>query len=188
MRRLSRVVATVTAVMAIGVSAACGGDNPAPSAAPSPAPSSASSSSVEPTIPPIPKPARRPSKAGAAAFVRHWVAVLNYAGATGDTKALRRLSTNDCIKCAALWNGIDNIYAGGGRIEGGGWTVLETKQFGPTRNRYFVDATIKSDEQSLTQSSGATPTAFPGVAKRLRAFVLRPVESGWLVAELDPTA
>ncbi|WP_369814209.1 DUF6318 family protein, partial [Marmoricola sp. Leaf446] len=132
MRRLSRMVATVTAVAAIGVTAACGGDNPTPSTAPSDSTGEASPSASDPPPPSVPRAARRLDKDGAAAFVRHWVKVLNYAGATGDTSALRQVSTSDCVKCAALSDGIDRIYDRGGNIAGGGWTVLATKQYGPT--------------------------------------------------------
>lgn len=189
MGRLRQVVATVTTVAVVGLSAACGGDNPAPSTAQSASPASPSSSaSTEPSAPDIPRAATQPGRRGAAAFVRHWVDVLNYAGQTGDTRGLRRISTTDCVRCAALWEGIDQVYAADGEITGGGWQVLSTKEYGPTQGRVFVDATIRSQEQTLTPSEGATPTEFPGVEKRLRAFVLRPIADGWKVAELDPTA
>lgn len=187
MRRLSHVVATVTSVAVMSLLAGCGGDNPAPSAEPS-EPSAATKAAPAADPPSLPLQATRNTKAGAAAFVRHWVSVLNYAGETGDTAELRSLSTRDCVRCAALWEGINGVYQAGGRIEGGGWTVLGTKQYGPTQNRYFVDAFIRSGPQTLRSSSDAEAQRLPGVDRRLRAFVLKRVAVGWRVAELDPTA
>lgn len=187
MRRLSRVVATVVSVAVIGLAAGCGGDNPTPSAAPLNPTTSPTTDTAVP-VPEFPAAAKPEDKAGANAFVRHWVAVLNYAGRTGKAELLRELSTPDCVRCAALSDGIDRIYKAGGRISGGGWRVLSMTQYGPTQNRYFVDATIQSSPQSLQQSRDAETTSFPGVERRLRAFVLRYTQQGWRVAELDPSA
>ena len=90
-------------------------DHAATSASPAPSPTLNA-----PTLPPE---ARGTSKAAAKAFVRHWIEVLNYAGPTGDTAALRQLSDEDCAACRAIADFIEQIYGGGGQIRGEGWDV-----------------------------------------------------------------
>ncbi|HET9499371.1 MAG TPA: hypothetical protein VFO98_03835, partial [Marmoricola sp.] len=70
---MRRVIGAGVLVGAVFATAACGGD---PSSSPSPSPSvspSPSPSSTAPTPPPLPDAARKDTKAGAVAFVRHYV-------------------------------------------------------------------------------------------------------------------
>ena len=149
---------------------------------------SPSSASPSPTPPVLLAAAKEKTKAGADAFVRHWVLALNYAGLSGDTTVLRELALPGCVKCGALADGIDKIYKDGGHLEGGGWTVVRTKHYGMRQGHYFLDARIDSAPQSLVPAEGAQEQDFPGAKNRLRAFVLEPAAGGWKVSELDPAA
>lgn len=179
---------TLAAALLLPLLVGCGG---APQASDPPSIGTASpsnSSSSEPiATPQAPESATRTGPAGATAFVTYWVEVLNFAGATGDTTLLEQLSTADCVRCRALVDGISAIYEQGGRIEGGGWEVASTKPYGVREQRFFIDAVIDSEPQSVIDADGTTEE-FEGAQDRLRAFVLKRVGGGWRVAELDPTA
>jgi hypothetical protein len=51
------------------------------------------------TPPTLPAAAEGTSPRAAKAFVRHWVATMNYATATGDTAPLLELSSESCASC-----------------------------------------------------------------------------------------
>jgi hypothetical protein len=177
----------VAAVLAGLLASGCGG-SPEPGPLPAPEKSSTPSASATPAPPVMPKAAKAKTRAGAEAFVRHYVQLVNYAGANGDTGPLRDASLDTCVKCMALADGIDKVYSSGGRIIGGGWTLVRAKHYGFKRGHYFLDATIDSAPQQMMEKSGAQPTSFPGTSKRLRAFVLERSGSLWKVSELDPSA
>ncbi len=101
---------TVTVIVALGLAlSACSGDPAEPadppissstvSPTPSPSTTPSGSSTAEPSAPPLPSPATKNSDAGAEAFVRYWVQVLNYAQRTGDADALDAISTRACDGC-----------------------------------------------------------------------------------------
>jgi hypothetical protein len=71
----------------------------------------------------MPPLAREKSRAGAKAFVRHYIDVLNYSWATGTGSALTNLSHKQCVSCRGLANFIDEVYAAGGYQRGGEWRV-----------------------------------------------------------------
>jgi len=190
--RMRTVWPRLTTGLAAGLAAGlllsgCGGDSPEPKPLPKDSKSSPSASPSA-TPPEMPVGAKKKTKAGAEAFVEHYVRSVNYAGASGQTSGLQALSLNTCVKCKALVDGIDKVYTNGGRIVGGGWTVVRVKHHGFDRDHYFLDAIIDSSPQQMITSKGASPQGFPGARNRLRAFVLKPVANGWKVSELDPSA
>ena len=165
----------------------CGGDSPEPKPLPKDSKSSASASPSA-TPPVMPAAAKKKTKAGAEAFVEHYIEVVNYAGESGSTRELQTLSLNTCVKCKALADGIAKVYSDGGRIVGGGWKVDGFKHYGFDRNHYFLDAIIDSAPQQMIKAKGAPAERFPGAQNRVRAFVLQPAAGGWKVSELDPSA
>ena len=184
----------------LGVAGCGGGPSPdtaptpsasAPTASTTPATPTASptpSASASPTAPTLPASARARSKAGAVAFARHYVQLINYAGASGDTVPLQGNSLTSCVKCHDLSKGIDKIYDSGGFIAGGGWKVVAARSFGFRGDYFFVDLAISSSPQVVVQKTGAPARTFPGAKRRLRSFVLRYNRQHWRLAELDPTA
>ena len=66
----------------------CGGDSPEPKPLPKESKSSPSSSPTA-TPPVMPAAAKKKTKAGAEALVRHFLSTMRYAGASGDTNAIR---------------------------------------------------------------------------------------------------
>lgn len=185
---------TVAPRLAAGLSAGvlvltgCGGNPspaPPPKAPPTSTPPSASPSASAPVMPAA---ARAKTKAGAEAFARGFLETVNYAGSTGDTKLLRTLYAALCTRCEAIADGIDQIYASAGSIEGGSWHATSFRFYGIRNEVAFLDVLVDYDAQSLTRSQGASPTAFPASRRNLKAFNLRWSDSGWTVSALDPNA
>ncbi len=65
--------------------------------------------SESPSAEPTPEPWEKRTKAGAVAFVKHWVDVFNEAGATGDTTELREISAAGCESCEQFADIIDKL-------------------------------------------------------------------------------
>ena len=100
---------------------ACSSD-PAPK---EPDPSKPTTPSATPAaaLPTMPPQASEDSPEGAAAFVKHYVDVFNYAAATGDVKELSRLSAPDCEGCQKYIDLYQKTYKAGGYYRGGGWKI-----------------------------------------------------------------
>lgn len=99
------------------------GDAPEPTRAPTtstpPSPTTSSVSTPTETPPVMPPEARARDVDGAAAFIRYYFDVVNYANRTGDVARLTELSDEECQSCLNLIDTAANGYRNGGRIEGG---------------------------------------------------------------------
>jgi hypothetical protein len=71
----------------------------------------------------MPPLAREKSRAGAKAFVRHYIDVINYSWRTLTTRNLRTLATAECAGCRAAAQGIDRVADAGGQKTGAAWSV-----------------------------------------------------------------
>src|SRR5689334_5309504 len=116
--RARQQLAVVVGVLCFAV-AGCGG-SPEPKSLPKKSPSPSASRSVTPPV--MPDAAKETTKAGATAFVRHYVDVLNYATFTGDTEPAHSLDGGKCKSCERMLASIESIYSAGGHVEGGAWT------------------------------------------------------------------
>ena len=115
-----RLIGAVVLLLAL---AGCGGD---PKADPSPSPSpSTSPVSTTPSVPAMPDSAKENTKAGAVAFVRHYIELLNHLEATGDEAPLVAVSDPKCRSCVSVVKAANEIYDAGGHVEGGQWLVDE---------------------------------------------------------------
>jgi len=128
------------------VVAGCGGD-PQASPAPTPSTPAASPVSTTPSPPVMPEAAKANTKAGAIAFVRHYIDLINEAQATGDVWGLATVEGQRCGSCRSGRDYIYGVYGSGGHIEGGrlqirildalpnaaisGWTIDAKLMFGP---------------------------------------------------------
>ena len=124
--------------------AGCGG-----SAEPQPLPRPTASLSPSPsaTPPVMPASAKNQSKAGAIAFARHYVELINFAQATGHLDELRAVEDSACQSCEKAEAYVADLYQSGGSIRGGafkikgistvknpatgGWLVELGVEFGP---------------------------------------------------------
>lgn len=103
-----------------------------------------------PAPPQMPPEAREATPEGAAAFVRHFFQLVNYAYATGDTEPLRRASHSDCETCASVVDQVEQRYSTGGRISGGEISVVSA-QAGPIDDVGISLVTTAYDQASLTE-------------------------------------
>ena len=187
MRRLRQVVATVTTVAVVGLSAACGGDNPEPSSAPSTSMTEREGANPSPKPPEAPKAVSANTRQGAIAAVRYFLTAMAYAGETGDIAAFRQSFTPSCTKCEAIASGIERTYQAGGSIEGGNWEPTGFKVYGIANDVAFVDAAVDYTQQSYVAERGATPDQVPPQKNILKAFQLK-WDGSWRVGALDPEA
>ncbi|MGH3508327.1 MAG: DUF6318 family protein, partial [Nocardioidaceae bacterium] len=113
---MRRALATAAAAtLFAGGLAACNGDSaagpPAASSTPSDSETGTSATQTSPTEsgestgpgdpPVLPEAAKQQTRVGAKAFVRHFVATLNFSWRAMDTTQLRALSLSECRPCSA---------------------------------------------------------------------------------------
>lgn len=79
-----------------------------------------------PQKPELPKLATENTAEGAKAFVKHYIATINYANASGDTAPMRALANKElCKLCIGIADSIDHDVREGLRMEGGKYEVTE---------------------------------------------------------------
>lgn len=172
------------------VLAGCGGDPEAPpdATATTSGVSTTPSTPPTPSAPALPEAATANTKAGAIAFVRHYVEVQNYAARTGQTKELAALSQEACDECRAILNRIKRVYAQGGHIEGDGWAPVAVRHLanapGPTDLDYVV-ARLRVSPQSIFDGPSASPSVFAGNERLLMTFGLKHSSPGWQLARMQ---
>jgi hypothetical protein len=88
-----------------------------------PAATSSTPASPTATPPDMPEQARQDSPEGAAAFVKYYVDVFNYAASTGDVDELSRLSAPTCEGCQSYISLYRKTYDAGGYFKGADWTL-----------------------------------------------------------------
>lgn len=132
----------------------------------------------------MPDAAKGTSDAAAKAFVKHYIAVLNYAGRTGDTAKLRELSSPSCAPCQDIIDSIRDLYAAGGRIEGDD-TELHSLSLvpGQSGNMRTVDGLTTQPRQLIFKTKGAKPEHVGGGKDLLSSYTLEH-RDGWRMAQI----
>jgi len=162
--------------------AGCGGDpkaDPSPSTSPTPSASSTPTSSA----PAMPDAAKANTKAGAIAFVKYYVGLINYAQATGDVRALRAAEDGHCQSCEQARDGVRKLYESGGSISGGDWSV-ESANAVPNAaiGGWVVDLNISYRSQTVSYGS-AQPDKTNKAGRMLISVQVRRTSLSWLVGE-----
>jgi hypothetical protein len=161
------------------VLAGCGSDNPKPA----PPETSSASPSASPSVvaPTMPAEAKGTGPEAAKAFVRHFIATLNYAQTTGDTSTLRQLYGALCSFCEGVSDGLDRVQSHGGSIKTDGWSVrrLRASQGGTT-----VIALVRVAPQVVVMRQGGKPERFDGQEHGRRKFDLQASHGQWTVTNL----
>jgi len=136
----------------------------------------------------MPAAAKGTSAAAAKAFVRYWVAVLDYSGPAGKSERLRELSSLRCIDCDAIADAIDSVHKHKGRISGKGWSILKlASALGHQNASRVVRAQVQVHPQVVVTRRGAPPRQFSG-GKRLKVFYLEARNGAWKVTKLDQSS
>jgi ketosteroid isomerase-like protein len=151
---MTRVGTALAAAVALLSVSACTGEEPAGGDPTTSAPSPPATSSPTPTpaAPTIPPEATEHSADGAAAFVKYWNQVFNYAVPSQDTKQLSEISAPDCSACNAMIRFIDGIREGGGSSQSPDYrtTVTSTRVVNGT---FMVAARHESSSYRFRESS-----------------------------------
>lgn len=135
----------------------------------------------EPTVaaPEMPNEAAEASAAGAEAWVRHWIDLLNYAYDTGDTEPLAALSPSVCKVCSGTISDINEIYGAGGRLEGA--EMVPSRVLSPppdARNLVAVGVTF-TEAASIRVNADGSRTEEPATAETEVGFVLVHENGAW---------
>ena len=172
-----RLVGAVVLLLAL---AGCGRD---PKADPPPTPSpSTTPVSTTPSAPAMPDAAKENTKAGAIAFVRHYVEVLNYAQATGDVSALDSLEDPRCSSCDRVRSYLAGIYKAHGHVNGGAWTIKRIgASAGHDPDSWVVDVAGEFAPSSVSPSPGASPSSAAGGSAPTKFYVDH--TDGWKVSQ-----
>lgn len=142
------------------------------------------SSAKESRPPEMPAVARKDSLAGAQGFVLHYIDLLNYASATGETQPLRLVSSQDCGGCFDYISLYDKVYGRGGYFRRGDWMAQE-KLFKQRYKRTIrVVATVDAAPGEYRMHRSA-PVRSHGRAQYSLTVVVEHGVQGWKVVEFD---
>ena len=129
---------------------------------------SASTTSATPAVavPTMPPQASEDSPEGAAAFVKHYVDVFNYAAATGDVEELRRLSAPGCEGCERYISLYEDTYKAGGYFKGGDWKIGDLElQSDPDET--FATTDVEVAPTTYLKNSTSSPTDGPSTRTKI---------------------
>lgn len=179
--RVQGVVGVVVVVACLV--AGCTPDEPDPT---STASVPTTSTTTEPTtstptvaVPELPEAATVGDAAGAEAFVKHWVDVLNYAYATGDTEPVQELSLPVCELCSETVTEIEDAYGPGGHIEGGVATVTLVRSPPPDADGVVSVSVLLEQAIYTTVALDGTRTKDDGAPPQNAGFVLDWIDDSW---------
>ena len=156
----------------------------------------ASPSASEPELPPLgppdlpmPAEARTQDAAGAEAFVRYYIDLINRTSTVMDAAPLREFS-NGCTECDRIAGDYNNDAAAGYRYDGGRITLLEVGE--PLiSNSTTAEVAFRFNLEPLTVvDAGGTPVpdlTFEGSNGSLGSAALQWIEPGstWRATQLD---
>jgi hypothetical protein len=168
----------------------CADDEPVPKLPDTNSPASpvteTSTAPVEPTLPPE---AEGKGPKAAEAFVRHYLAVVDYSRLMLDPSYLREVSAPTCAGCNGLGDLLAEVAQNGGEISGGDQLLKEVRaeELGlPGDDEAFrATATVQTTEQTI---NGSGVDGLDGVRKPETlqyGFVLLRSGSRWRVSEWD---
>jgi hypothetical protein len=147
-------------------------------------PAATSSAPATPTATPpaMPEQAKQDSPEGAAAFVKHYVDVFNYAASTGDVDELSRLSAATCEGCQSYITLYRKTYDAGGYFKGGEWKIgdLQLQQEDDTA---YLTTTVNVSDGAFRENSGASERTEPGEQTQV-SFAAADGAKSWRITQL----
>ena len=158
--------------------AACSGPQPI-----EPSPTSAAPT---PTVaaPAMPDQAQENTPEGAAAFVKHYIDVFNYASNTGNTTELRKLTAPSCSGCHSYIDLYEKTYKAGGYFKDSDWKLGELKlDFNKSQSIVYGSAT--SPAGIIRDRSGTEPRAGIPEDSDLTFIVSKRPSSSWSLITLE---
>jgi hypothetical protein len=105
----------------------------------------------------MPAAASENTKAGAIAFVRYYIELINHAQATGDVDALAAVESPDCRSCTSARDVVTKIYASDGHLEGGKWSGrIRSVAPRPDLNAWTVFTVVRFAPQLVVEGGQTT--------------------------------
>ncbi|MBC7630399.1 MAG: hypothetical protein H7290_02805 [Flavobacterium sp.] len=127
----------------------------------------------------MPAQAKLNTREGAAAFVKHYIDVFNYASNTGDTTELRRLSSPMCEGCQSYITLYERTYKAGGYFKDSDWKLGVLKlDFGKLEP--IVYGSVSSPPGVILDSAHSKPHAGHPESSDL-TFILRKQSRSWIL-------
>jgi hypothetical protein len=109
----------------------------------------------------LPGAAKAKTKAGAVAFGRHYVELINYAQATGRLDQIQGVEEAACGSCADAESYLRDLYSGGGSIRGGELRVTSIDAVrNPATHGWLVEIGVKFGPQ-LVDNPAPKPDQHP---------------------------
>lgn len=182
MRQLLAAAALSLVVLVVGCD-----DDGGPSSDPTetlatPAPPTSQSPTV-PAAPDVPLDAQQKTKAGAVAFVKHWVDVLNEADESGDPTKLDLLSGPKCRFCNQDIASIRKTHDEGGRVVTKGWRVLSSVPIGKWSPSPVMSTLVRIEKSTVIHADGRKEH-FPA-RTQVMEFHLDYGDAGWIVTNYE---
>ncbi|WP_427885862.1 DUF6318 family protein [Kribbella sp. GL6] len=163
-----------------------GSANETPSS-PGPTATGSSPSTNGPTAPPTrPPSATGPSLAAGEAFIGHYVALLNYAYATGDTGPMMAASDKGCIGCKGVSDYTKKYNASRGTLAGDyNDRLISVKEiYRGKSGRLGGSATLKTGSYTERDSPSASPVPQGNLTGTME-FTLSASGGNWVMYEME---
>ena len=138
-----------------------------------------------PVEPVLPAGAEADSRAGAEAFVRYYIELLNYAGLTGDVAELRQQAA-DCLSCDSLVDTFRQTYADGGRYETNGWQIESQFTVRDAEADWASLLEVRQSETTWIAEAGAEPKRYEPKQLHMR-FLIKRLDRGWAIVRFTQT-
>jgi hypothetical protein len=154
---------------------------------PSASPTTESLPEVGPADFPVPAEARTKDAAGAEAFLRYFIDLLNRQRAIPAGQPLRDLGP-ECQNCQRIAQNYDEAAAAGNRYEGGEVTVNAVAEPSFNGDKVTVSFGARREPVSIVDGDGAVIDAQPDVAPNLGSgitLVWSAPEQTWVVTGFD---
>ena len=178
----------ITVVIVMGLLGLAGCDSNQPATAPPPVPTSTSTSTTAPPDddngpPALPGPARDKTAAGAKAFVRYYVELLNHSVTHNSIIGMRAAQAPGCTVCERFVSSIRKNARNGGSQTGGEWTVKATSVIGDLDRPIVVTRVIVSPGQVVARS-GEAPRTIQRHSSTFQFMLTRWRELSWRVRDV----
>jgi hypothetical protein len=179
----NKVAVAVIGLAVTALVGGCAGGDSKPSALPSLTSTSASPSASRSstTAPTPPAEAREKTSAGAAAFVRFYIGLINDAYRTGASEPLRKYAGPTCDSCMSIAAAVDDIYENGGHSEGGQLTIKALTPTGVTEGVQPTVVVLANKTRFQQFDADGTGTDTVAAEERRLYFDLDWTRSSWLV-------
>jgi hypothetical protein len=130
----------------------------------------------------MPAQAKEDTPEGAAAFVKHYIDVFNYAASTGDVEELSRLSSPDCEGCQSYIKLYRDTYKAGGYFRDSGWMLgdLRLQQDGTTT---YVTTIARTRPGPYREAADEPERKSTGQDNKV-SFAVARKGSSWAVSQL----